>query len=129
MAIKKKPFKNFNGTSWDDIYFETSEDQIKSGWVQNLWTTGGCRKLPGGMIIQWGSVATPTMAADSGSGGYKKAVTYPILFTTAPVVIVGSDFAGGFPEVTSGINSAAGVTIICNVSIANCNVSWIAIGY
>ena len=51
----KKPFKKFNGMDWDTVYFDASEDQIKTGWTQ-LLTTTGYRKLPGGLIIQWGIV-------------------------------------------------------------------------
>ena len=78
MAIKKKPFKNFNGTTWDSIYFETSEDQLKEiiqGGVDNL----KYRKLPGGLIEQWGSVGIITTS----NGAIDQLLTLPINFTVS----------------------------------------------
>jgi hypothetical protein len=80
MAIKKKPFKNFNGTSWDEIYFETSEDQIKDGWIQGKPSNGEnyCyRKLPGGLILQWGSFGL----SSTSSGIIDVIHTLPISYT------------------------------------------------
>ena len=99
------------------------------GIDQNLGSTGGYRKFPGGMIVQWGSVATGTMSSDASSGGYKKTISYPRAFSTAPVITVSPDYAAGFPKVCSSGNSASGVSIMCDVQLANCNVSWIATGY
>lgn len=60
----KRPFRSFNGTDWDIHYFDTSEDMIKSGWVQKAATTtdqNNCyRKFPGGMIEQFGQLSVQT---------------------------------------------------------------------
>lgn len=71
--IIKRPFKTFNGSDWNTHYFQTSEDMIKEQ-VQSLNTTG-YRKLPGGLILQWGYYLTPA----GGSNGVDRGVYYKII--------------------------------------------------
>lgn len=114
--------------SWQLFTPNINESNIY-GYTQSLGSTGGYRKFPGGMIYQWGSVASQTMSADSGSGGFQKSISYPISFTYAPVVVVAPDYGAGFPRVSSRYNSTTGVTILCDVSLSGCNVSWTATGW
>lgn len=74
MAIIKRPFriKKADG-SWEEHRFPTSEDMIVDA-VQNLSGTG-YRKLPGGLILQWGTYGT------SVGGQYLRGM-FPITFPT-----------------------------------------------
>lgn len=72
----KRPFRTFNGADWDTHYFDTSEDMIKSGWVQSLGATNCYRKFPGGYLRQWGKYS-----ATIPSVGYAAPeITFPIAF-------------------------------------------------
>lgn len=80
MGVIKKPFKNYNGVDWDKLFFETSEDQITEGWLQKTkdGTNDYCyRKLPGGLIMQWGSYG----ATSNANGIIDNLITLPVAFS------------------------------------------------
>ncbi|MBE6055844.1 hypothetical protein [Clostridium sp.] len=85
MEIIKRPFKTkqIDG-NWGKCYFETSEDMIKDQ-VQSLGSSG-YRKLPGGLILQWGYYLTPTGGSNGiDRGVYYKTITglrFPIAFSS-----------------------------------------------
>ena len=64
MAVKKVRERVHNGgttgteADWDTIYKETSEDLV-IGQIQAL-NNSGYRILPGGLILQWGSIVATT---------------------------------------------------------------------
>lgn len=75
MATKKAQYNVDNGNGYDTYYFETSEDVIINQ-VQNL-AVSGYRKLPGGLIIQWGRINVP---AGEFNGYTGTIATFPISF-------------------------------------------------
>ena len=80
MAIQKVRERVHNGgttgteADWDIIYMETSED-VLVGQVENLAETG-YKKLPGGLILQWGRV----QPSSNQSGEASQQVTLPVTF-------------------------------------------------
>ena len=81
----KRPFRTFNGADWDTHYFDTSEDMIKSGWVQSLGASRCYRKLPGGQIYIFGYGDVTTNA----SGYVAQTITLPIAFPSEFVSLTG----------------------------------------
>ena len=71
MAVKKAIYQVDNGASFDEIHFRTSEEQIV-GARQSLGKTGW-RKLPGGLILQWGESSANTAWTN---------VVFPVAFNT-----------------------------------------------
>ena len=80
MAIKKVRERVHNGgttgteADYDVLHYETSEDLIV-GQVENLVETG-YKKLPGGLILQWGRV----QPSSNQSGDASQQVTLPVTF-------------------------------------------------
>lgn len=85
MATKKAQYNVDNGNGYDTYYFETSEDVIINP-VQNL-AGSGYRKLPGGLIIQWGAVNVPAGDYNGYTGTF---VTLPISFPNQILNISGT---------------------------------------
>ena len=114
----KRPIKIFNGTDWDKILPEISEDQIKSGWVQsNNGNVIGHRKLPGGFKIQAGYVGGVSAA----NGAW---VTFPEAFTTAVLAVV--TCGNGTSVKTWAANVALNkFALLCD---AQSDIFWIAVG-
>lgn len=89
----------------------------------NLLIGSGWQKLPGGLIVQWGSVA------NSATAGAATAVSFPIsfpslalhLYQTASSAATGVQAAWFDTLTTSGFNSRA--------NVANVNSRYLAIGY
>ena len=88
----KRPFHTFNGTDWDTHYFDTSEDQIKSGWTQNLIKDGGYRKLPGGLILEFGVAMTPV----NGDGNANINIAFPLAFPNEVFCVFTRQFLSGY---------------------------------
>jgi hypothetical protein len=88
-------------------------------------SSSGYQKLPGGLIIQWGTNTAPT---DSTSA----AINYPIAFTTAVFSIVGQKQTPNPGAVSSAVAGALPYSLsqfqVFSEDIS-VNVSWIAIGY
>lgn len=103
--------------------------------VTKLFSDTGCQslaasgyqKLPGGLVIQWGSIAL-------GASG-TNAVTYPVSFPTATLSVVGQVLNNayvGLEEVEiTGITSAAFNAYIINGAgtYSAATINWIAFGY
>lgn len=82
--------------------------------------TSGYQKLPGGLIVQWGTGPFST-------GG--SSVTFPIAFPTACVRIFGFDDSSNVPKQFSATNkSTTGFTFYVNTGSA-ANAGYWAIGY
>lgn len=54
MADRRAEYRFRNGTVWDRLLFSVMESCIIDGWIQNIGNDKGYRKLPGGLIIQFG---------------------------------------------------------------------------
>lgn len=75
MAQKNAVYQVDNGNGFDEIHFRTNENMIVNP-TQNL-AGSGYRRLPGGLIIQWGRINVP--AGDY--NGYTGTIaTLPISF-------------------------------------------------
>jgi hypothetical protein len=86
-------------------------------------TANGYQKLPGGLIIQWGSNSSSSAS-----------VTFPIAFPTALLQVIYSfgypssqAFAGGYQWLTA--QSTTGFTTYYDPANASGKGTWIAIGY
>jgi len=116
MAIKKAIYRVDNGTDFDQIYFETLPDMViqdsknrfvtdieKSTWngkapgshkhpeadltnAAQLLSSTGYRKLPGGLILQWGTITTNEPC----DGKWSKNYNFPITFPSAVIGAWGS---------------------------------------
>lgn len=75
MAQKNAVYQVDNGSGFDEIHFRTNENMIVNP-TQNL-ADSGYRKLPGGLIIQWGRVNVPAGDYNGYTGTF---VTLPISF-------------------------------------------------
>lgn len=80
---------------------------------------GSYSYLPGGFLIQWGSVTAVSNAAT---------VTFPITFTSAPTSVTATvrNLAGIYGVASVRVPSATGVII--NSEIINQTIYWMAIG-
>lgn len=75
MATKKAQYMVDNGSGYDVYHFETDEDMITD--VKQSQLANGYRKLPGGLIIQWGRFNVPAGEYN----GYTGAIaTLPLTF-------------------------------------------------
>lgn len=89
----------------------------------NSKTADGYQKLPGGLIIQWGSV----------SGNGSKSVTYPVAFPAAVLNICATIYNGGneagvtYVSVTG--RSTTGCSFFIDADVTPQGINWIAIGY
>ncbi|GAA0735471.1 gp53-like domain-containing protein [Clostridium oceanicum] len=135
MTVKKAVYKVDNGSGFDDIFFKTSEDMIVNQ-VQSLGKNG-YRKLPGGVILQWGFYMTPSGGHnDSTEGIYYKYINNLSL----PTSFTNSDFC--FLAFTTNArnwafgaaNNRSSVNLGCaNILRASQNdrlgIYWFAIGH
>lgn len=129
---------NYNMTIEDNegnVYLpEVSEDQIKSGFAQNL-AASGWKKLPGGLIIQWGQ--TRTIKAS----GYilEARFNFPIVFSSTPR-LVASAIKGSNSYIecvsTNGLGTitpSSGVAKVMNqdggFKDESYLIDWVAVGY
>lgn len=80
---------------------------------------GSFSYLPGGFLIQWGSVT---------ASGHTATVTFPVSFTSAPTSVTASvrNLSGVYGVASIQPPSASGVVI--NSSIVNQVIYWMAIG-
>lgn len=89
----------------------------------NSKTANGYQKLPGGLIIQWGSV----------SGNAARSVTYPVAFPAAVLNISATVYSGGneggVTYVTVTGRSTTGCSFFIDADVAPVGINWIAIGY
>lgn len=86
----------------------------------------GYQKLPSGLIIQWGSVAT------SGTGSKTSNVTFPIAFPSACLQVIPAlegDQQNAEDTVTSHSKSTTGVTLTSIITGVDKTVVYFAIGY
>ncbi|SEA16173.1 hypothetical protein SAMN04515656_104154 [Eubacterium aggregans] len=128
----KRPIQIFNGTDWDKILPEISDDMIKSGFAQSL-AASGYKKLPGGLIIQWGVTA----GVVDGSGNLNKTITFPIAFPNDIACVFNRQHLNGlYTDVLNknvwmvgyGLNSFSLIGNNLNANI-NFEIHWFAIGW
>ncbi|MEA5003636.1 MAG: hypothetical protein VB030_05835 [Eubacterium aggregans] len=128
----KRPIQIFNGTDWDKILPEISEDMIKSGWTQNMGGNG-YKKFPGGLILQWG-VTTGVVGSD---GNLNQSITFPITFPNGAVCVFNRQYLNGYysdvlnKNVWMTMYSSQKFGLTGNTLNANTNfqIHWFAIGY
>lgn len=103
-----------------------------TGSNQSL-TANGYQKLPGGVIIQWGSLSATSIAASSSR---TDSVTFPVAFPTACLNASATARIDGV-QAAAGIATAAPTTTAMSVERRNLATStsqsiaayWVAIGY
>jgi hypothetical protein len=83
-------------------------------------TANGHMKLPGGLILQWGNVATD--AAGLGT------ITYPVAFSSACWGVWGTDLLGNSSRyMTADTPGTSSVSIYCQVAVST-TFCWFAVG-
>ncbi|CAI8748038.1 gp53-like domain-containing protein [Pseudomonas chlororaphis] len=76
------------GSYW--VVYGTAALKYSSAF-SNLLATSGYQRLPGGMILQWGSaLAMPNDGNDGGSAGVDLYVTFPMAFSNACFSVLGT---------------------------------------
>ncbi len=106
---------------YNDSTTQTTAAQASFTGTNQSLAVSGYQRLPGGLIIQWGTTATTNQT-----------VTFPITFPTACRSVVSVGTAGGSGR-ESRVNGVGTVTF--NLGSDACCVnnsvpaSWIAIGY
>ena len=92
-----------------------------------LKATGGYQKIPGGLIIQWGS----NVAGTGGTGGTGTTVNFPIPFPSACAQIVTSYDNGSTQVIAGGAQPVDTSTfkLRCSATSGSFVFRWIAIGY
>lgn len=90
MANKKAQYNVDNGSGYDTFHFETSEDMLVD--IKQSFEENGYRKLPGGLILQWGRTH---ISGGKETGFYT--ITYPIVFPHKVFNVMAT--AGGTREV------------------------------
>ncbi len=89
-----------------------------SGQASNAY--GNSKKLPGGLLIQWGTFAVNPPVSD---------ITYPTAFTAVPSLTATVMHASSTSlYVTISGNSTTGATFACP-GLTTCTIYWQAIGY
>jgi hypothetical protein len=95
---------------------------LSTDWTRSI-STNGYQKLPGGLIIQWGSNSSSSAS-----------VTFPIAFPTALLQVIYSfgypssqAAAGGYQWLTA--QSTTGFTTYYDPAGASGKGTWIAVGY
>jgi hypothetical protein len=88
----------------------------------------GYYKLPGGLIIQWGS------GTSSGTGSGNFVVTFPLEFPTSTASVVAQIVHPGTADATvvflgGSTTSVTFTTVINQTNVSGVGVYWIAIGY
>ena len=130
MAVKQAVYQVNNGTDFDEIHFRTSE-QMLVDILQNLSETG-YRKLPNGLILQWG-VGTARFINSSGVYIAEADVVFPIAFPTKRAFATASpeSYLANFNAPYSyGGNKEAGANFkFTSRTGTNCPFTWFAIGY
>lgn len=124
MKIQKAQYKVFNGTDFDKVHFETAEDMLVG--ISQQIKDNGYRKLPGGLILQWG--VTPVIADRKYAS-----VIFPITFPNSALIAVGANRGapnGNYGGVAISIEGKNRMSIGHYNGAANqCRIYWIAIGY
>ncbi len=119
-TTKNGIYKVDNGTDFDEIMFKTIEDMIE-GAHQSL-SQNGYRKLPGGLIIQWGS---------NGTNSVGTTVALPVAFPNQFLAVVAvPTYAAKLTGLTYSVTKKSLSQLILWTDNANYYlVDWIAIGY
>lgn len=125
MAIKNAQYNVDNGNGYDTYHFETNEDMI-TGVFQRLTDTG-FRKLPGGLIIQWGKIGIDNNLVDF-------IATFPVSFPSVCISVFVSiegrdnNWNGrGYGHALS--QDRCRIVVKDNDSTYHNCVNWLAIGY
>jgi hypothetical protein len=120
-----------NGTTWTSTAPAVSSVDSQTGAITlsslsafaKSLGSNGYQKLPGGLIIQWGSNSSSSAS-----------VTFPIAFPTACLQVIysfgypaGTASAGGYQWLTA--QSTTGFTTYYDPASASGKGTWIAVGY
>ena len=136
MAQKNAVYQVDNGSGFDEIHFRTNEDMI-IGATQKL-ETNGYRKLPEGLILQWGSVVFVGDDAKKNNGWYNFPITFPNCVLNLTGTINAKDsFTNyvsltGYVEKNNNINfhvRFGPVGVNTENAVSETIISWVAIGY
>jgi hypothetical protein len=120
-----------DGTDW--VVLDVPLAAAMQGENQSL-ATSGYQKLPGGLIIQWGTASIASTAAGATTS---QTVTYPIAFPNGAMAISASvstaTIGTEFFTASANKSSASQALIKCRNSFGSsastASVDWIAIGY
>jgi hypothetical protein len=115
-----------NGTN----VWEAVSGSAQIGYSANFLSNkagAGYQKLPGGLIVQWGT-------AGAVATGGSLAVSYPIAFPTAALMtLCGNSFSGGSTANTSSLGvqyvNKSGFNVYALGTLGQPNSPWISIGY
>lgn len=88
----------------------------------NSLAAAGYQKLPGGLVLQWGSLTS------SGTPGLGSPVTFPVAFTSACYSITTAGANGGNGNTASWIDSATITGFNIHCILASTPVNYIAVG-
>lgn len=77
MADRRAEYRFKNGTVWDRLFFSITEPCIISGFQEGRKDNDCWRKLPGGMLIQWGAFG----AMANSAGVIDRTITLPVATT------------------------------------------------
>ncbi|WP_035293760.1 hypothetical protein [Clostridium sp. KNHs214] len=128
--IIKRPFQIRIPGGWEKHYFETSEDMIVN-IIQSLETTG-YRKLPGGLILQFGQGLARFVG---GASGYvsERDVVFPVAFQSRAYFIIPScnnitAYPSGSQPGSGGYKTGCKL-LFRSTGGADSEYQWFAIGY
>lgn len=128
MAQKNAVYQVDNGSGFDEIHFKTNEEVIV-GYKHSLMENG-YRKLPGGLILQWGKISVVA----NQSGIVDEVGNFPIQFPNYSMNIIASvsgknsNFNG---KINIELRYNTGFRYVITGSSPNLENSfyWFAIGY
>lgn len=109
------------------LYVNTLSVTGSGGSFANSKAANGYQKLPGGLILQWGTTGAITI----GNPGAGNTITFPIAFPSACINVVGS--VAGPASVTIGTSNYTASNFALYASSATAGgaitATWFAIGY
>lgn len=127
MAQKNAVYQVDNGNGFDEIHFRTNEAMI-TGVAQNL-DSYGYRKLPGGLIMQWGyhTILPGHVSADI-------TYTFPISFPSTCISFINSleGRDNNWDSTLNGYalnNTSYRVVLRNNSNSIENRIRWFALGY
>ncbi len=111
----KRKFQSFNGNDWDRHLFETSEDQIVTGFKQSLASDyagkWAYKTFPGKLALAWCHIDWGKFTSYPAAGGVRCVVNYPFTFKNGCIAFATAVYSAGLPQVA-----------VMEVRTSNCSV-------